>query len=79
MNVYVVGDFCEGTTAIKSPHPTNCHYYIQCDGNQESGIPCQDNLCFGITQTDGCHHCYIAICPSGEYNVSAMKHVMVDK
>ncbi|VDI25493.1 Hypothetical predicted protein, partial [Mytilus galloprovincialis] len=61
----IPSDFCEGHNATYNPHPTNCYYYIQCEGNNEYGKKCQSSLCFGITQRDGCDHCYNAICPSG--------------
>ncbi|XP_052105716.1 serine-rich adhesin for platelets-like isoform X2 [Mytilus californianus] len=60
----IPSDFCEGHNASYNPHPTNCNYYIQCLGDIEYGKKCQTSLCFGITQTEGCDHCFNAVCPS---------------
>ncbi|XP_052105717.1 mucin-22-like isoform X3 [Mytilus californianus] len=59
-------DFCKNNTDSQSyhPHQTNCHSFIQCEGDVTYGQPCPSSLCFGVTETNGCNFCDQAICPA---------------
>ncbi|XP_063428142.1 mucin-3B-like isoform X2 [Mytilus trossulus] len=59
-------DFCKNNTVPQSyhPHQKNCNSFIQCEGEVTYGQPCPSNLCFGVTETNGCNFCDQAICPA---------------
>ncbi|VDI00996.1 Hypothetical predicted protein [Mytilus galloprovincialis] len=64
----ISGDACKDNTVSKSyrVHPTNCHYYIECNNTVPYGRACQyNNHCFGIYNVEVCSPCKddFIICP----------------
>ncbi|XP_071162982.1 uncharacterized protein [Mytilus edulis] len=64
----IPGDACKDNTVSKSyrVHPTNCHYYIECNNTVPYGRACQyNNHCFGIYNVEVCSPCKddFIICP----------------
>eukprot|EP00105_Crassostrea_gigas_P010531 XP_011425843.1 PREDICTED: uncharacterized protein LOC105327213 isoform X1 [Crassostrea gigas] len=49
----IPGNFCEGVSRDKRPHPNNCHQYIQCHDGYTYVQRCSIGLCFN-TDTQDC-------------------------
>ncbi|VDI83313.1 Hypothetical predicted protein [Mytilus galloprovincialis] len=60
----ISGDACKDNTVSQSHrvHPTNCHYYIECQNKVPYGRACQDNYCFGIYTVEVCRPCNDVTC-----------------
>lgn len=46
------GNFCEGVSRDKRPHPNNCHQYIQCHDGYTYVQRCSIGLCFNPDTQD---------------------------
>ncbi|CAG2222205.1 unnamed protein product [Mytilus edulis] len=55
----IPGYACKDNTVFLSNHvhPTNCHYYIECQNKVPYGRACQYNFCFGIFTVETCSPC----------------------
>ncbi|XP_052105723.1 uncharacterized protein LOC127738486 isoform X3 [Mytilus californianus] len=62
----IPGDACKDNTVSQSyrVHPTNCHYYIECQNKVPYGRACQYNYCFGIYTVETCSPCNDVTCPA---------------
>ncbi|XP_076095544.1 uncharacterized protein LOC143066522 [Mytilus galloprovincialis] len=60
----IPGDACKDNTVFLSNrvHPTNCHYYIECQNKVPYGRACQSNYCFGIYTVETCSTCNDVTC-----------------
>ncbi|XP_076098972.1 uncharacterized protein LOC143068639 isoform X2 [Mytilus galloprovincialis] len=60
----IPGDACKDNSVSQSQrvHPSNCHYYIECQNNEPYGRACQYNFCFGIYTVETCSPCYDVTC-----------------
>ncbi|CAG2224128.1 unnamed protein product [Mytilus edulis] len=70
----IPGDACKDNTVYKSirVHPTNCHYYIECQLKEPYGHACHQNLCFGIYSVDTCNYCNLVTCPKTNASCSTL-------
>ncbi|VDI58787.1 Hypothetical predicted protein [Mytilus galloprovincialis] len=62
----ISGDACKDNTVSQSHrvHPTNCHYYIECQNKVPYGRACQYDHCFGIYTVEVCSNCNDVTCPA---------------
>ncbi|XP_071162983.1 uncharacterized protein [Mytilus edulis] len=62
----IPGDACKDNTVSQSHrvHPTNCHYYIECQNKVPYGRACQYDHCFGIYTVEVCSNCNDVTCPA---------------
>lgn len=65
-DICISGDACKDNTVYKSirVHPTNCHYYVECQHKEPYGHACHHNICFGIYSVDTCNYCNLVTCPN---------------
>ncbi|CAC5391880.1 unnamed protein product [Mytilus coruscus] len=71
----IPGDACKDNSVSQSNrvHPSNCHYYIECQNKEPYGRACQYNFCFGIYTVETCSPCNDVTCPATSKKVSAKR------